>query len=97
MESAHRRIAKAVKDGLLPKATHWKCTDCDSQAAAYDHWHGYTTETALDVQPVCNRCNTLRGYVRKREWREVVVQAQIREREARLAASYRGGPVSGGV
>lgn len=56
----HAAVSKAVKAGLLVnlKTAHVKCTDCDKRAVAYDH-RDY--RKPLDVQPVCNSCNMLRG------------------------------------
>jgi len=56
--NAHSIVSCHVRHGLLPKPSEFKCADCDKQAEAYDH-RDYNKP--LDVEPVCRRCNSLRG------------------------------------
>jgi hypothetical protein len=55
---AHKAVYRAVVRGELAPATSLPCTDCGQQATDYDH-RDY--RKPLDVQPVCRRCNGLRG------------------------------------
>lgn len=55
---AHVEVNKAVARGDLPAAATQTCADCGDPAAAYDH-RDYSKP--LDVEPVCNPCNALRG------------------------------------
>lgn len=59
---AQARAASAVKRaiflGELRPAREFTCTDCPRQATEYDH-RDYAHP--LIVQPVCTRCNSLRG------------------------------------
>lgn len=53
-------VAKAVRKGQIQnlKTSVVKCTDCDERANHYDH-RDY--RQPLAVEPVCQRCNILRG------------------------------------
>src|SRR5579863_750372 len=53
------KVRKAIREGLLPRLTgEIPCTDCGAPAKQYDHrWYS----RPLEVQPVCRRCNILRG------------------------------------
>lgn len=52
------RVAKAIREGSLPRADTFTCVDCDAPATQYDHRdYGHP----LDVVPVCARCNRRRG------------------------------------
>lgn len=55
---AYSAVARAIASGILPRAKELKCVDCGAQARDYDH-RDYNKP--LDVQPVCRRCNKLRG------------------------------------
>jgi len=55
---AHQAVSKAVSKGLLPRARTQKCADCGRNATGYDH-RDYSRPLAVD--PVCHRCNKLRG------------------------------------
>lgn len=58
-------VARAVKEGTLPKLTgDVPCVDCGQPAWHYDH-RDYALP--LDVVPVCRRCNRLRGPVTIRQ------------------------------
>lgn len=48
----------AVKVGLLPRVQTLVCVDCGRQAQGYDH-RDYSKP--LEVDPVCMKCNKLRG------------------------------------
>lgn len=56
---AHRKVLKAVRDGLLPKLDgSVACVDCGQKARRYDH-REYARP--LEVDPVCCSCNGKRG------------------------------------
>lgn len=55
---ATKAVIKAVESGLLPKPTSHTCADCEKPATVYDH-RDYNKP--LDVTPVCNSCNNIRG------------------------------------
>ena len=55
---AHGKIQQATKAGLLPSARSLSCKDCGKKAYGYDH-RDYNKP--LDVEPVCQSCNMLRG------------------------------------
>jgi hypothetical protein len=56
---AHQVIAKATKDGLLPKLDGAiQCVDCGDTAQHYDH-RDY--DYPLNAEPVCRSCNRKRG------------------------------------
>lgn len=56
--SVEYAVAKAVRTGQLPPIKTQVCVDCGSPAHHYDH-RDYSKP--LDVEPVCARCNSLRG------------------------------------
>lgn len=51
-------VMRAIKAGRLKPAKECKCADCGKPAACYDH-RDY--DKPLDVDPVCKRCDCLRG------------------------------------
>lgn len=55
---AHAAVAREVRSGRLAPARSCLCVDCGGQAMHYDH-RDYGRP--LDVDPVCCRCNKLRG------------------------------------
>ena len=55
---AQRAVRLAIKAGLLPKQSTLKCRDCGAQASCYEH-RDY--EKPLEVVPVCQSCNIVRG------------------------------------
>lgn len=57
---AQNAVAYAVENGALPSLAsgEYACTDCSDVAYEYDH-RDYARP--LDVEPVCRRCNILRG------------------------------------
>ena len=57
---AHQRVLLAVKRGLLPPVTSYRCIDCGLPAKHYDH-RDYSKP--LEVDPVCIKCNFRRGRV----------------------------------
>jgi len=57
-EEAMTEVAKAIRDGRLSHPSELSCSDCHGQATEYDH-RDY--RRPLDVDPVCRRCNLLRG------------------------------------
>lgn len=57
-QRAISRVGQAVFRGDIPKPSELKCTDCGGSATSYDH-RDY--RRPLDVEPVCQRCNLLRG------------------------------------
>jgi hypothetical protein len=56
--TAHVEVDKAVARGDLPPVTSQRCIDCGRPAQAYDH-RDYGRP--LEVEPVCDSCNALRG------------------------------------
>lgn len=54
-------VAKAIKDGLIPRADSCVCVDCGSSAQVHDH-RDYNKP--LQVDPVCRSCNYKRGSVK---------------------------------
>ena len=63
----HSRVASAIRSGLLkhPVRDGLRCADCGCAAVEYDH-RDYNEP--LQVEPVCRRCNLLRGPAKRREW-----------------------------
>ena len=57
-DAVHRMTAAAKVLGLLPPAAGQRCVDCGVPAKFYDH-RDYSKP--LVVEPVCHRCNILRG------------------------------------
>lgn len=57
-QQAVSMVAKAVREGRLPRVNTQVCVDCGKQAQAYDH-RRYSAP--LDVVPVCTPCNFKRG------------------------------------
>lgn len=55
---AHSAVAKAIREGRLPKAASQVCVDCGREAEVYDH-RDYSR--VLDVDAVCRSCNIMRG------------------------------------
>ena len=57
---ARQAVMIAIKRGALAnlKKVETKCTDCGARATQYDH-RDYNLP--LQVEPVCRRCNLLRG------------------------------------
>lgn len=58
---AHYMVYEAQRRGVLPPLKGLKCSDCDREAAHYDH-RDYSRP--LDVEPVCGSCNKRRGPAR---------------------------------
>lgn len=54
---ARSAIRTAVKMGKLPPARTSECVYCGSQAVYWHHYLGYAFEHALDVIPLCKRCD----------------------------------------
>ena len=52
-------VARAIRRGDLPPAKECVCTDCGALARHYDH---RDHNKPLEVEPVCVRCNLLRGH-----------------------------------
>lgn len=52
-------VVRAIRRGELPPAKECVCVDCGAQARHYDH-RDYNKP--LEVEPVCVRCNLLRGH-----------------------------------
>lgn len=55
---ASSKVNRAVKRGMLPRVSTQQCVDCGKPAMVYDH-RDYNKP--LDVDPVCQSCNKLRG------------------------------------
>ena len=56
---ARERVKDAIRRGDLVPVKERQCIDCGEPAKRYDHPRGY--ENALDVEPVCYRCDGLRS------------------------------------
>lgn len=56
--AAHLAVARARRAGLLDAPRGKPCADCGGAAIEYDH-RDYSEP--LEVEPVCRRCNLLRG------------------------------------
>ena len=60
-------VFKAVRLGIIPRASTLTCVDCARPAREYDHRDYFKP---LEVQPVCSRCNLKRGPANTRwEWK----------------------------
>jgi hypothetical protein len=57
-EVAQARVHAEIKAGRMKPATAYQCVDCGAQAAGYEH-RNYSEPLCVD--PVCRRCNRLRG------------------------------------
>lgn len=55
---AHTIVARAIREGNLPRPSASACMDCGQPAEQYDH-RDYTQP--LKVEAVCRRCNLRRG------------------------------------
>ena len=53
-----RAVAKAIRQGLLPRADTCICADCGAAASEWEH-RDYLKP--LDVEPICRSCNNKRG------------------------------------
>jgi hypothetical protein len=51
-------VARAIREGFLAHPLGLKCVDCQKPAIEYDH-RDYNKP--LKVDPVCRRCNSVRG------------------------------------
>lgn len=56
---AHKAVADAIRQGRLIHPSNLSCADCGLAADRYDH-RDYSMP--LSVDPVCRRCNALRGH-----------------------------------
>lgn len=56
--TANSIVSQAIANGLVKPADAFECADCGVQAQQYDH-RDYNKP--LEVEPVCRRCNQLRG------------------------------------
>lgn len=57
-DNAGRAVALAIRRGDLQRPSNFACVDCGVVAQEYDH-RDYNHP--LKVEPVCKRCNRLRG------------------------------------
>jgi hypothetical protein len=55
---AMSRVHAAIRDGRLPSPRSLRCADCAGPAREYEH-RDYNEP--LRVDPICRRCNLLRG------------------------------------
>lgn len=55
---AHTSVARAIMRGEIQRPALFTCTDCSTPAEQYDH-RDYAEP--MKVEPVCRRCNILRG------------------------------------
>ncbi len=58
MYRAIARVNGAIRRGVLPHPKNYPCADCGQPAGYYDH-RDYLKP--LEVSPVCNVCNQMRG------------------------------------
>ena len=56
--TAMYRVQLLIKQGVIAKPSAHACVDCGVTATCYDH-RDYSKPWA--VEPVCDRCNKLRG------------------------------------
>lgn len=56
--AAHAAVSTAIRKGALTHPSKFACVDCGQPAIEYDH-RDYSKP--LEVDPVCRRCNLLRG------------------------------------
>lgn len=59
--AAHLAVTLACRQGVIKRAKEMACVDCGRPAAHYDH-RDYSKP--LEVEPVCGKCNSLRGPAR---------------------------------
>ena len=59
---AREKVKDAIRSGKLPQIKTQKCCNCGGDAKRYDHPRGY--ENALDVEPVCFKCDGMRSRAR---------------------------------
>lgn len=57
-EVATRKVGREIKAGRMKPATAYNCVDCGAPAKHYEH-RNYSEPLCVD--PVCRRCNRLRG------------------------------------
>ena len=88
---AHAEVHRAVRRGLLPKASDLVCVDCGVAAVEYDH-RDYNRPLA--VEPVCRSCNLFRGpgilpndFIEYASGKGIVVYVQ-RERARQLLEAH---------
>lgn len=74
-------VARAVKAGKLPSAKDFSCVDCAKPAVEYDH-RDYNFP--LKVEPVCRRCNILRGSAVPKQWESREAADEIERLRAQL-------------
>lgn len=67
----------AVKKGWLMKPTELACVDCGKPA---QHWEHRDYNDVYDVEPVCQRCNCIRGKGKPKEWSILDVRFFVRSR-----------------
>lgn len=54
---ARSAVAKATKNGEIPKVTECECELCGEQATEYHHYAGYNQDDWLSVIPLCSGCH----------------------------------------
>jgi len=82
-------VSKARRRGELKDACHFLCVDCGNQAAVYDH-RDYNLP--LLIEPVCRRCNMMRGHAKPKKWAkgELAEYARLmRKRATSSPCSYK--------
>ena len=83
---AQRAITRAIKNGDICPAKECLCVDCGKAAQHYDH-RDYSKQLVVD--PVCARCNQLRGpaiaFVPAFEVRQYVGAANRRATRLKMA------------
>src|SRR5208282_5089639 len=53
--TVYAAVHRAIRAGVLQKASSLKCVDCGNDAVMYDHYKGYGQKHWLDVEPVCRK------------------------------------------
>lgn len=74
ISQAHRAVARAIRLGQMPHPSTLSCTDCDRPAECYDH-RDY--DRPLDAEPVCRRCNCLRGPAKQTQFLTRIRPSQL--------------------
>ena len=85
-DKAIQEVQRAIAEGTLPnlKTTPTACVDCGRPARHYDH-RDY--DKPLEVEPVCVKCNQLRGPAEGYDSR-LAEQQRSQNRLVRLRKSF---------
>jgi hypothetical protein len=88
---AANAVSRAVRIGDLRPARELSCVDCGVQAFCYDH-RDYSKP--LDVEPVCKRCDCLRGAAAPYDGYDGRWLRRMQATAKRLAERATGGQIS---